>query len=135
MKSSRIRLVLVSAVASAAFAACESNPPPSPANAAGVTNAQQIDPRSAAWELATARCKHAVACNEIGGNRDYASNEVCMTANRGKAENDLRSADCPNGVNSQRLQACLSEIASESCSGVGSGFERMMSCRTGSLCP
>jgi uncharacterized protein DUF6184 len=135
MRAFRIISVCVSGLAITAVAACGSSPPPPPANATGVTNAQQVEPRSAAWQVASERCKHAEACGDIGGSRDYASTEACLAKNRGDAENDLRSADCPKGVNSLRLQACLSEIASEACSGVGSGWERMMSCKTGSLCP
>jgi hypothetical protein len=117
----------------AAVAACGSHPPPS--SAAGVTSAQRTDPHGAAWKLADARCKHAAACNEIGGNRDYATQDACVTENRGKLENDLRAAECPRGVDTTRLSACLSEINAEACSGIGSGFGREMSCSTGSLCP
>ena len=97
--------------------------------------AQHNDVKTSAWQLAGARCKHAAACNQIGGDRDYASTDACMAQERGKAENDLRASDCPNGVDASRLQACLSQISSEACSGIGSGWNAMMSCKTGSLCP
>ena len=114
--------------------ACGSSAPP-PQNAAGVANAQRTDMETASWRLAEAKCKHASVCNEIGGNRAYPSNEACVMENRGKAEGDFRPADCPNGVDMTRLNTCLSEISAEACSGVGTGFARMMSCRTSSLCP
>jgi hypothetical protein len=116
----------------AAVAACGSNPPPP---AAGVTSAQRTDPHGAAARLAQARCKHAAACNEIGGNKDYGTRDACITENVGKLENDLRTSECPRGVDTTRLDACLSETAAESCSGLGSGFGRGMSCSTSSLCP
>lgn len=114
--------------------ACASNPPPA-ASTPGVTNVQKTDASVAASQLAEAKCKHAVECNEIGGNKTYASHNACLSENRGKAENDLRASDCPHGVDASRLQACLSEVATESCSGFMSGFSRSMACTTGSLCP
>jgi hypothetical protein len=114
-------------------AACASNPPP--AYSPGVTNAQKTDVQVAAARLADAKCKHASECNEIGGDRTYASRDACLSDARGKAENDLRAASCPHGIDTTRLEACLSETASEACSGIGSGLSRSMSCKTGSLCP
>ena len=114
-------------------AACASQPPP--VNTPGVTNAQKTDATIAAAKLADAKCKHAADCNEIGGDRTYASRDACISDNRGKAEDDLRASNCPHGIDASRLDACLSEVATESCSGFMSGFDRSMSCKTGSLCP
>jgi hypothetical protein len=100
-----------------------------------VTSAQRLDAQTSAARLADAKCKHAAECNEIGGDRTYATRDACMSDNLGKAEDDLRIANCPHGVDTTRLQACLSETATESCSGFMSGFSRSMSCKTGSLCP
>jgi hypothetical protein len=116
-----------------AAAACASSPPP--ASVAGVTNAQRTDAQVSAARLADAKCKHAVECNEIGGDRTYATRDACISDNRGKAEDDLRIANCPHGIDSTRLEACLSETAAESCSGFASGFSRSMSCKTSALCP
>lgn len=114
-------------------AACASNPPP--ASTPGVTNVQKTDVFSAAARLADAKCKHAVECNEIGGDKTYASRDACLSDNRGKAEDDLRAANCPHGIDASRLQACVSEVSTESCSGFMSGFNRSMTCKTGALCP
>jgi hypothetical protein len=115
-------------------ASCASSPPP-PMSNIGVTSAQRVDERSAALRLAQAKCRHADACNEVGGKRHFATRDSCLSENRGKAENDLRRADCPHGVDGTRLNACVSEIAAESCSGVGSGLSRSISCQTSALCP
>jgi hypothetical protein len=58
-----------------------------------------------------------------------------LSENRGKADDDLRASNCPHGIDVSRLHACLSEVATEFCSGFMSGFSRSMSCTTGSLCP
>jgi hypothetical protein len=113
--------------------ACASNPPP--VNTPGVTSAQKSDATIAAAKLADAKCKHAAECNEIGGDRTYASRDACISDNRGKAEDDLRASNCPHGIDASRLEACVSEVATESCSGFMSGFNRSMTCKTGSLCP
>lgn len=115
-------------------AACSSNPPP-PANAPGVTSAQRTDAQVAAARLAETKCRHAAECNEIGGDKTYASHDACISDTRGKAEDDLRAANCPHGIDTSRLEACLSEIATESCSGFLSGFNRSMTCKTSALCP
>jgi hypothetical protein len=114
--------------------ACKSGPPPT-TSAAGATNAQRVDVNSAADQYARAMCKHADQCGEIGGNRTYATRNACVSEKLGKAENDLRVTDCPHGVDTTRLNACLAEIAAEACTGVGSGFARSASCATGTLCP
>jgi Family of unknown function (DUF6184) len=114
-------------------AACGSNPPP-PSNA-GVTNAQRVDTTSAVSRIVDAKCRHSQECGEIGGSRQYASRDACMSDNRGKAENDLRASNCPRGIDSTRLEACLSQITTEACTGLGSGFNRSMACGTGELCP
>jgi hypothetical protein len=126
-------------IASVAFAACvvtaacASNPPPP--SSPGVTSAQRVETSTAVSRLVDAQCRHADACNEIGGNRTYATKDACLSEARGKAENNLRTADCPRGVDSTRLNACITEIKAEACSGVGSGFSRSMACGTGTLCP
>ncbi len=113
--------------------ACSQNPPPQ--QPSGVASTQPLDTDTAAWRLAAAECKHASACNDIGGNRSYATTDACMAKNRGDAQNNLRAANCPRGVDSARLESCLSSVASEACSGIGSGFNRFMACRTSEVCP
>ena len=115
-------------------AACASSPPP-PAYTPGVTSAQRTDASIAAARLADAKCRHAADCNEIGGDRTYATHDTCISDNRGKAEDDLRIANCPHGIDASRLDACISQVTTESCSGFMSGFNRFMSCGTSSLCP
>jgi hypothetical protein len=113
--------------------ACASSGPP-PANP-GVTSAQRVDSQTAAYKVADATCRHAQACNEIGGSRTYATKTACLDQNKGKSLNDLRTSECPRGVDSTRLEACVTAIAAEACSGMGSGFSRSMQCNTGELCP
>ena len=131
MKGNRISAALLLGLMGIA---CGSSAPP-PQTAVGVTSAQRVDTNTASWRLAGARCKHASSCNEIGGNRTYPSTDGCISENRGKAESDLRPADCPHGVDSTRLDSCLSAVSAEACSGIGSGFTRMMACKTSALCP
>ena len=133
MAAHHLVVALALVIPVSAIAACSSSAPP--ANTAGVTSKQQTDTQDAVWRLAGAKCKHAAACNEVGGNRNYASTDACMSENRGKLQDDLRASNCPHGVNSDRLQSCLSEIESEACSGIGSGFNRSMACKSGQLCP
>jgi hypothetical protein len=114
--------------------ACSKNPPP-PQAPAGTTTTTSVEVGGASSRLAHAHCKHAQACGEIGGSRTYPTMEACMEKNRSDAESDLRASECPRGVDSSRLQACLSAVDSEACSGIGSGWSRSLACKTSALCP
>ena len=131
MKAHRFAFAVPLACAVAAVA-CSKNPPP---QAPGTTSMQPVDTDSAVRRIAASRCKHASACNEIGGSKNFASMRACMDKTRSDAEDDLRPASCPRGVESTRLQACLSAIETEACSGLGSGLTRGMACKTSELCP
>ena len=85
------------------------------------------------WPLRTANTLQRAM--RSGGNRAYPTMEVCMDKNRSDAADDLRAANCPRGVDSPRLESCLAEINAESCTGIGSGFNRSMACTKGALCP
>jgi len=113
--------------------ACSNNPPP--ANPSGVANVQRVDGKSAADEISQARCRHALACNEIGNDRTYPTMNVCEAKNRGDLQNDLQGSSCKAGVDPTRLEACVSALKAEACSGLGSGISRDAACRTGELCP
>lgn len=114
--------------------ACSKSPPP-PQAPAGTTTTTSVQVSGATSHLAQAHCKHAMSCNEIGGSRTYPSMETCMEKNRADAESSLRASECPRGVDSARLHACIAAIDAESCSGVGSGWNRSLACRTSELCP
>ncbi len=113
-------------------AACASNP----ANVTGVTNAQMTDGQSAASRLAETTCQHAAACRQIGDSKSYESQDACLAETQERYEHGLRTAECPRGVDTTRLEACVSEVTAESCSGMlPGGFHRMMSCKLSALCP
>ncbi len=117
-------------------AGCASKPAPQSESVPGVTSAQKTDATIVAAKLADATCKHAVNCNEIGGDRAYASLDACISDNRSKVEDDLGVANCPHGIDESRVEACLSQVVTESCSDLTSGLNRSMTCKTGAtLCP
>jgi hypothetical protein len=125
-------LFTVSFAVAVVAVACGSNPPPQPST--GTTTTSAALPESVS-QIASARCKHAAACNEVGGDRTYANMDACMSKMRGDAENDLRASNCPKGVNDARLRSCVAEINAEACSGIGSGLSRGVACKTSALCP
>jgi hypothetical protein len=131
MKAHKFAFAVPLACAVAAVACSKSPPPQVP----GSTSMQPVDTETAVRRIAAARCKHATACNEIGGKKTFPSMQACMGKNRSDAEDDLRTANCPRGVNAARLQSCVSAVEAESCSGLGSGFNRGLACKTTELCP
>jgi hypothetical protein len=98
---------------------------------AGVANAQRGAPTWAAARLADGRCHEARLCGAIGRDRLYATVESCVEQNLKAAEADLQG--CSRGVDTARLETCLSKIADASCEQVQVRTEA--ACTTERLCP
>jgi len=101
---------------------------PSTNNATTMTNTVALN------RIADARCAREAACDNIGNDKNYATTQACAQKIRDDMRNDLGAKDCPNGVTTQKLDACLASIKAESCSNVLDRLERLIACRTSELC-
>ena len=85
---------------------------------------------SARTLLAGARCDREGACNHVGPAKRFETRELCTREENNRAQCELRSSDCPNGVDDKKLQTCLDVIAKQDCARTATADE----CATSVLC-
>jgi hypothetical protein len=86
----------------------------------------------AAGALATARCTHAMTCNEVGSGKRFSSEGICFEEVRDSLHHDLSSC-APLSVDPGNLAGCERRLRDESCAPL-STLSRMMACRPQTLC-
>ncbi|WP_437300397.1 DUF6184 family natural product biosynthesis lipoprotein [Sorangium sp. So ce426] len=100
--------------------------------------APQVEPRattvSAVDSIVAARCDREARCNNIGADREYASQEACATRIRAEWRDDLNFAECPGGIDSKELTECLQEIRNDDCNNPFDTLGRIVACRSSDLC-
>ena len=97
-------------------------------------NVPSVSNGSAVGRIVGARCARELACNNVGSDRRFASQDVCSQSLRIDMKDDLNASDCPQGVDQKELEGCLAEIKSESCNNPIDKIERLAACRTSDLC-
>jgi len=113
------------------------NPPsPSPGTAvpAGVTNAQNLADQEVVDRIARARCKRAVACNDVGDGKLYLSRELCTEQIRGNSANDMTGYNCPHGVDQGALDRCMAAIDVAPCGKTTEKLADIAECKSDVLC-
>jgi len=70
---------------------------------------------STVMHIAIEQCDRAVACKQIGANRAFGDRDECVNAVGHAVVTSLSDAECPSGVDSERLAACASELQASSC--------------------
>lgn len=104
------------------------------ANASGGEMQPASGARTAAEQIAEARCHREKTCGNIGPGRDYASLEDCTAFVRADWRADLDRLVCPGGVNRDQLNECLTQINGASCSSPFDKLERVAACTQGQIC-
>lgn len=84
--------------------------------------------------IAASRCAREVTCSNVGLDKHFVSGEVCVREVRSKMRDELRSSECPRGIDGKELSECLDAIRSESCSNPIDTINRLAACRTSDLC-
>ena len=112
---------------------------PAAADRIGVTTVTGADLGSLGNDIAVdrivgARCARETACNNVGSDKHFVNHEVCMRELHAKVGDDLRSAECPRGIDSGALDRCMEAIRTESCNNPIETIQRLAACRTGDLC-
>jgi hypothetical protein len=128
-----VLLVLVPALG----AGCdhETNPPPSaPMTTSGALAAKPVSDHDIEV-IAKERCDREDRCSNIGVDRKYATREVCVGQTRSDNMNALTNAACPYGIDSAKLQACLTSIREEHCNNPFDTLSRYTACTQSALCP
>lgn len=132
MKTS-IVLVLAAGFA----AACAPNPrqPDSAVSTTTITSATvPVSADRAVNRVAEARCDRELACDNIGSGHHWESREACLLDLKKDLREKLGSRECANGVDRDRLNACLKESRTEQCGNPVDGVERASACGTSELC-
>ena len=119
--------MLVGSALVLAFGCNHNNAPP----ASGATTQGG---QATASKITTARCEREVTCNNVGEGKSYATKDACMNELGHNAKVDFREEECPKGVNSARVDTCLTDIRNERCGNPIDSLERVESCRRGKLC-
>jgi uncharacterized protein DUF6184 len=113
------------------LAGCSSGRPPTTPRE---EKAARAETAHATAELAEARCSREQRCGGIGDNKSYSSMDDCMSRVRADWKDDLNANECPAGVNSVRLNACLKSVQEEECGHPFETLDRIATCRTGAMC-
>lgn len=85
-------------------------------------------------EISVARCDREVRCGGVGPDEKYETRDQCIADLNSAGYDDLDADACPKGLDQKELDKCLSEIASERCGAPLDTLERLMACRSATLC-
>lgn len=134
------KLGLCSLAASAAFSivGCSKESERGPADGPGTAMADGMTPaartRSAAEQLAQARCEREQQCGNIGADKTYSSAQDCTARIRSDWKDDLNARECPGGINQKELDECMQQIRGEACSNPFDTLARVTECTAGQIC-
>lgn len=116
-------------------------PAPSPGERVGVTTVTGADlglnllaNDIAIERIVAARCARETACNNVGADKHFVNHDLCVHAVRAKVGDDLRTAECPRGIDSDALDRCMDAIRTESCNNPIETIQRLAACRTSDMC-
>lgn len=85
--------------------------------------------------LATARCDHQQACNNIGAGKQFVSQDACMKEMQRQGLSETYRLQCPGDIDTQRLQTCGAEIRASNCGDHTDATNHFDACSASALCP
>jgi hypothetical protein len=84
--------------------------------------------------IASARCQRETVCDSIGPHKPFETHEACLTWIRAEESQRLSDAACPRGIDTSRLDKCLSAIRGERCGDQADSESRVAACDMKPLC-
>jgi hypothetical protein len=90
--------------------------------------------RTAAEQIAQARCERERTCGNIGNDQTYSSSEDCLARIQNDWKEELNARECPGGINEQQLNECLAQVRSEACSNPFDALARITECTSAQIC-
>jgi hypothetical protein len=90
--------------------------------------------RSAAEQIANARCERERQCGNIGADKTFSSSQDCMARIQNDWKDDLNARACPGGINQHELDECMSQVRAESCGNPFDTLARITECTQGQIC-
>jgi hypothetical protein len=85
-------------------------------------------------EISAAHCDREVRYGGVGPDEEYATRDQCIFELNSAGYDDLDAEACPNGLDQNEVGKCLSEIAAERCGAPLDTLERLVACRSATLC-
>ena len=90
--------------------------------------------RSAAEQIAQARCEREQQCGNIGSDKTFSSSQDCLARVRSDWKDDLNSRECPGGINQKELDECMAQVRAEACGNPFDTLARITECTSGQIC-
>lgn len=90
--------------------------------------------RTAAEQIAEARCARESHCGNVGKDKTYSSANDCVTRIQSDWRDDLNARACPGGINQHELDECLQQVREESCDNPFETLARITECTQGQIC-
>lgn len=101
-------------------------PPFNPSVSPGATDAIQ--------RISQGLCTRALRCGNVGNRLEYSSLEDCETRTRGDWKEDFVAYQCPDGIVSKQLEACLKALEDVPCRDPLDSLGRIVACRAADIC-
>jgi hypothetical protein len=89
---------------------------------------------TASNKIVAARCDREMACKNVGDGKHFTTPAACTRELGTKLKDDLRPAECPNGVDAKHLDDCLTAIRKEACGNPIDTIGRISACNESGLC-
>ena len=90
--------------------------------------------RSAAEQIAEARCARESHCGNVGKDKTYSSGNDCNARIQSDWRDDLNARACPGGINQRELDECLQQVREESCDSPFDSLARITECTQAQIC-
>ena len=90
--------------------------------------------RSAAQQIAEARCEREQACGNVGDDKTHPSVAECSARIQDDWKEDLNARQCPGGINQAQLNECMTKIRAEDCGNPFDTLARITECTSNQIC-
>ena len=90
--------------------------------------------RSAAEQIAAARCEREKECENVGPDRTYSSGPDCVARIQNDWKDELNARECPGGIDQHELDECVSQIRAEACGNPFDTLARITECTQSQIC-
>jgi hypothetical protein len=105
---------------------------------AGMRDSADMTPasgtRSAADQIARARCDREQQCDNVGADKAYSSMQDCLARIQNDWKEELNARECPGGINQYELNECMAQIRAEACGNPFDTLSRLAECTAGQIC-
>jgi hypothetical protein len=118
--------------ASNAYKADPDRPMPASQTTGAMTPASRT--RSAAEQIAQARCEREQECGNIGNDKTFSSSQDCLARIQNDWKDDLNARECPGGINQKQLKECLAQVRAEACANPFDTLARITECTSRQIC-